>query len=388
MSTLRLVLDSPLVCQVELSEPDLFSLDQWKRNIDDMSAYVLKLMLHIRAPLFPGLQELISHVNSAGMRFDLRLSEHLQDKEELISRAGEMPSLQSLIIPLHGADRESHRFFGGIDDFSLAVSLVQKAVSLGLPVHVETVIGAHNRGTLDNLIGICMGMGVRRHLFTRHIGPVREGISLYRHELREILDTLDKKRLENPAIDFSGCFPRCFHQAPSKCLAGIASCAVDDRGNVKPCPCDTTVVGTMQTKSLRRIWKSREMKAFRETSFSECAACALLADCHGGCRAAASRLGFRRDPLIDPSRPGAEPGQTIPAWDEQGTIAINFLSRREAFGLILLALDRVIPLSAAGTDLIKRMENKPKVKEFLTSTGARGRDLLTLLYTQGFIDIR
>lgn len=70
------------------------------------------------------------------------------------------------------------------------------------------------------------------------------------------------------------------------CPAGVLTCAINQKGDVLPCPFFSQIsFGNIYQKSFRKIWDNEEMKQFRERkNFNICGYCKNKENC-GGCRA-------------------------------------------------------------------------------------------------------
>jgi len=389
MDNLRLELDSPAYCYLELDERSAIQPLEWERLLHQMEPYILRVILRVQGPYYPGLAERLRPLRK--IPFDVEILGCWPDITGLIERLKDSPDFEHLIIPLHGALKESHELFTGRRNFDITVDQIEQAVSYGLTVHSTTVIGKHNRTEIEKLAGFSSDLGTQMQIFNRYIGPLRENISLFRDELRDILEILWKLRKDGYAVLLSGCFPQCFFPSESKCLAGLAFLAIDSMGNVKPCPFSTEIAGSIRRESLEAIWKSALLRAYRNNLFSLCRDCPSLPDCHGGCRAITSLLGLKRDYLI-----GAFPSSSVndenmermrPEWGKTHIIHPRYVARKETFGMILLCNGRVIPVSRRGIPVIRSIEKLPSLKDFRHETGKEGFDFVKTLYNKGFVDI-
>lgn len=76
------------------------------------------------------------------------------------------------------------------------------------------------------------------------------------------------------------------------CDAAICQVVVGPDGNIRPCVESSRVVGNALTDSIVQVWNTsqalQDIRMFKNTPTS-CHSCKFVAECHGGCRAAALR---------------------------------------------------------------------------------------------------
>lgn len=126
------------------------------------------------------------------------------------------------------------------------------------------------------------------------VSPIFKKLMLTENDMRDMLDALlyikDNFGL---AVGTSNPFPLCviekqevfdFFAYERICSAGITTCCVDSKGNVKACPREKTTYGNIITDKFSTIWAA--MSKWRNEDYipKVCMNCRHKNGCKGGCR--------------------------------------------------------------------------------------------------------
>lgn len=112
-------------------------------------------------------------------------------------------------------------------------------------------------------------------------------------DYKELLDQMLKVKENWPdvRIETGDAVPFCafeerFHDFFVRCDYGVTVVAIDEKGNVKRCPCRKEISGNIFEKPLQKIWsESESLIAHRNlnTLSEKCKKCSLFELCGGGC---------------------------------------------------------------------------------------------------------
>lgn len=128
-------------------------------------------------------------------------------------------------------------------------------------------------------------------------------------DYKELLDQMLKVKENWPdvRIETGDAVPFCafeekFHDFFVRCDYGITVIAMDEKGNVKRCPCRKEISGNIFEKPLQEIWSESEfLIAHRNlnTLTEKCKKCSLLEICGGGCICSPIKMGVHIDSYLD-----------------------------------------------------------------------------------------
>jgi radical SAM protein with 4Fe4S-binding SPASM domain len=183
----------------------------------------------------------------------------------------------------------------------------------GLPFIVQTTVGSHNLGELEEIADFAHDrlaakvwnlyflVPTGRGQFISDITPAQYDdvlASLYRiqrkYDRRMLVNAkcaphYIKTVLENPESGHDGASVRTYSGGAGGCPAGTHYMGIRPNGDVTPCPYLPVFAGTLRSSSLADLWTSSELFAGirRRTSLGgRCGECEMNGHC-GGCRARA-----------------------------------------------------------------------------------------------------
>ncbi|MGQ9824538.1 MAG: putative heme d1 biosynthesis radical SAM protein NirJ2 [Desulfotomaculales bacterium] len=248
----------------------------------------------------PDITELTAHAASLGLRpvFGTNGTLLTPDLARRLKGAG----ARVMGISLDSVDPAKHDEWRGTPgSWRAAVEGMRVCRETGLPFQINTTVVDWNYGEIDALTGFAVQMGaVAHHIFFlvpagRAVDVEKESLRAAQYEelLRRIL-----ARQEQVGIELKPtCAPQFMRIAREMgiktrfqrgCLAGIAYCVVDPRGNVLPCAYLQIPAGNVRKTPFSEIWAKSplfgELRAQRYKG--SCGACAYRKIC-GGCRARA-----------------------------------------------------------------------------------------------------
>ena len=279
---------------------EALGLADWERLIKELSRYVSELRISGgEAANYPHFAPIITCVEKARVPFVLFTAGLWEEPERTIDLLRNSSMLKGLCFSLHGERKDIHEAFTGVDSFQAAVENMERCREAGIQFQTSSVLGEFNKRHVKEIIRFVFQMGSRGHVFHRYIGPVRQGISLFREELSALLNYVKKIEQAGLPVYGDGCLPSCFFPHPFKCLAGLTYCSIDPHGNVKPCPFSGRIAGNVKIASVKRIWTKKTFKKLREEVPDECARCVEVHSCRGGCHTLRDRFGIQSDPLFE-----------------------------------------------------------------------------------------
>lgn len=248
----------------------------------------------------PDITELTAHAAGLGLKpvFGTNGTLLTADLARRLKEAG----ARMMGISLDSVDPAKHDEWRGMPgSWRAAVEGMRVCRETGLPFQINTTVVDWNYGEIDALTDFAVRMGAAaHHIFFlvpagRAVDVEKESLRAAQYEelLRRIL-----ARQEQVGIELKPtCAPQFMRIAREMgiktrfqrgCLAGIAYCVVDPRGNVLPCAYLQIPAGNVRKTPFSEIWAKSplfgELRAQRYKG--SCGACAYRKIC-GGCRARA-----------------------------------------------------------------------------------------------------
>lgn len=314
------------------------SFDQWCEILDRLAPHAHRFKLTGGEPtLYPGFEAVVDHIRGLGTSLTVFTNGRWISPASLLDTLARTPNLTGLLISLHGAHAASHEVFTGVlGSFDEAVANIRRAVAAGIPVTLSTVLHRANLDELAEIVALAKTLDADHVVFNRYLGPPVPEIAITDAQLMQITHAVDTLREQGQAVTFGVCIPQCFTPSSSTgCLAGVAFCAVDPWGNLRPCNHSPIIAGNLLTGTLEEAWHSPEMERFRQAIPQACHTCAAFSTCHGGCRALAMELELPGDPLM--VGPLHQFGLSTPVRMGRNWRPVRrFEVRQEPFGLVLM----------------------------------------------------
>jgi radical SAM protein with 4Fe4S-binding SPASM domain len=298
------------------------------------------------------------------------------------------PTLVGLLVSLHGAHASSHQAFSRVTgSFDETVANVQRAIAAGIPVALSTVLHRSNLGELDEIVSLAQSLGADHVVFNRYLGSAIPEITISPTRLKQATQAIDTMRERGRPVTFGNCVPQCFTSSSSTgCLAGVAFCAIDPWGNLRPCNHSPILAGNLLNGTLKQVWQSPEMASFRAAIPDACHTCAAFSTCHGGCRALAMELGLSKDPLM--AGPLDEYAPPPVRMGRNWRPLRRFQTRDESFGLVLIRGNAVFAVRPEASALLDLLDGTHTLDELESSFGDVGTSLIGELFRRNMIEIK
>lgn len=374
-------------CPKDLDGVEDLGLDQWKEIIDKLGSHVTELRLSGgEAANHPDFAAIIECIEKAGIPFVLLTSGLWEDSSAVMSALKNSRMLRGVSFSIHGENEQVHESFLGCAGFTRGLKNLEQCVAGGLSVQTSSVLGEFNKRHIKPILQFVFQKGSRGHTFHRYIGPIRQGISIFREDLRTLMSFIGTIREKGLPVHTDGCFPLCFYEGGFQCLAGITYCSVDPGGNVRACPFSTDSFGNLLSGDVKKIWKRKKFGQWADAP-EGCSSCASVLFCLGGCRVLRERFQIRFDPLMEnPISAGEKEAPPKPPVQEMDSRPqALFKMRREPFGYVLIASGEVIPVKRELKALLSAYDGKNTLGHIKEVYGDEGLQLTLLLQEKGFI---
>lgn len=181
--------------------------------------------------------------------------------------------------------------------FLSVVKGIKIAQDSGLTVAASMVVTKLNVDSILETGEFLKSVGVKQFYVTKASPPINStnfGQYLLSHEeLIKLLDSVvvlrDEHKMDVGALE---CYPLCSYldqtrysfMSGRRCSAGVTTCSISARGDVRACSHDSTVYGNILSDGLSGAWD--KMSDWRSGALlpQECRLCQLFPHCSGGCR--------------------------------------------------------------------------------------------------------
>jgi radical SAM protein with 4Fe4S-binding SPASM domain len=339
--------------------------------------------------LHPDFHLLFKHLDLLDIEFTLFTNARWARPKTVLDLMTCAHNLNGILVSLHGATPQAHDSFTAIpDSFAETVHNIRLAVARGVRVNISTVITAQNAHTVEDIAALAADLGADHIVFNRYLGKTQEGLTPAVAELLQAIETIEKLRRQDRPVKFGNCIPHCLvPNSSSGCLAGVAYCAVDPWGNLKPCTYSTQITGNLLHQPLEEAWRSPQMNAFRDAISPWCLTCQAFGTCHGGCKALAIDQGCAMDPLARPSSGVyAAPTACLSLHPDSRPLR-RFSMRREAWGLVLLHGNRLMSVRSEAAPVLDALTGHTPLSEIQSRFGQAGLSLVGRLHQQGLVTL-
>ncbi len=374
-----------------LSAPDrVFTMPgtEWAEIIGTLAPLMEEVRLTGGEPtLHPDFITIIEALKREKLPFRIYTNGLWPDTGRLLKALKGNRSFKGFYVSLHGINAGMHEFFSGLSDFSTITSNIKRAVKAGLPVYTSSVIGAYNAEVISALMSMTAQLGSIRHHLLRYIGPYRGGISLFRGQLKAILELIDQIPPKIFSFHAGECYPKCFYYGARPCYAAITHITLTPAGMIKPCPFSSEILGTWRNGGMTG---KRKLHAWASDFHEECTACDEIGACMGGCRTMRRAFHFKRDPLMEelicqadlPKPPRAEGPIII-----DGRPKLRASVREERFGKILFKDGEVIPVTDKAFRILALCDGTRGLGDIEEAVGPKVKEFLISLYLRGFLEV-
>jgi radical SAM protein with 4Fe4S-binding SPASM domain len=310
--TIEVTKKCPLNCLICSSEAGLpykkeLSTSQIKRIIKDAKELGTKNVCFSGGEPFehPDIAELCMYAKSLGLVVHIYSSGNTRNECNLLSSIREdlliqvKDSIGKLIIGLQGPNAETHELITRVHgSFENAISSIEKAAKLSIPVEIHFVPVRLNYKLLPEMVNFSKKAGIVRVSILRFVPQGRGKIyhsllNLDKDELlslRRILSDIAKS--ESPRVRIGAPFA-VLGVSQAACTAGENRATIRADGAVFPCEALKQMPFTsnnLNLQNLKEIWENSQV--FKDTrNFAsaarngQCAKCNRFEYCGGGCPA-------------------------------------------------------------------------------------------------------
>ncbi|GAB4534990.1 MAG: hypothetical protein Kow0063_18720 [Anaerolineae bacterium] len=364
--------------------------DGWRKILDQLAPHVHRLKLTGGEPtLHPDFEAILGYIRQLDISVTVFTNGRWPHPERVLEALRRTPNLDGLLVSLHGARAASHEAYSGVPgSFDETVSNIRRAIELGIPVTLSTVLHLANLDELAEIVSLARSLGAGRVAFNRYLGRPLPGLALSDDQLKQATRTIDAMRGAGQSVAFGVGIPQCFTPSSSTgCLAGVAYCAVDPWGNLRPCNHSDLVAGNLLRRTLEEAWTSPVMERFREAIPDACHTCAAFPTCHAGCRALAMELNLAGDPLM--VGPLSEFGPPPPVRMGRNWRPLRrFDLRQEAFGLVLMRGNALLAVRPEAIPILDHLNGAHTLEDLEQAFGPVGLSLIGELFQRNMVEMK
>lgn len=285
-------------CEANKNEKEL-SIEEFRKILDNIHPSIKLIGITGGEPFdHPNLTELLKVLDERKRDYFIFTNGLWKKPEKILKYLKKSPHFKGLSFSVHGPNPASHQQFTQIESCTKILESIKKSVEEGLLTQTNTVIGEHNKRDLKNLITFLHEAGVNLMVFSRYVGPIRNGISIFKEELNTLLGFLKEVKETGMPIVFGHCLPLCYNNFTGGCRAGEDFYHIDINGNLHACSFSPAILGDIKKDTAENIRNSDEFQNWIKNRSIFCEGCEILDDCRSGCRAVREILGIRKDPLM------------------------------------------------------------------------------------------
>jgi radical SAM protein with 4Fe4S-binding SPASM domain len=371
--------------------PSELDVADWHTILAKISPHAHRLKLTGGEPtLHPQFAEIVQTIEYLGIAFTVFTNALWPDPGEVISLLSSTSQCRGLLISLHGASAASHEAFTQVPgSFEEVTTNIRQAVGHGLKVTVSTVLTRHNFREVREIASLAHSLGAGHVAANRYLGPAHPELELTRDELKQAIQVVEELRARDIPIKFGNCIPQCFTASSSiGCLAGVAYCAIDPQGYMRPCTHAALQCDNLLEVSIEQAWHSPLMQRWREMIPGQCHECAAFSQCHGGCRAMMLQRNARSDPLAgEPLSECTMPMEPVVLYEGLRLISSWEKMRPESFGYVLMRGNRVLPVPSAAQAILDACDGQTTLRDIHTRFGQPGLEIVVELAEKGVIEL-
>ncbi|MBU0702548.1 MAG: radical SAM protein, partial [Chloroflexi bacterium] len=240
---------------------------EWGAILERIAPHAEQLKLTGGEPtLHPEFEIIVRRVSALGLNFSLFTNACWPDPERVVRFLAGVPQCAGLLISLHGPTAPIHESFTGAPgSFQEAIANIRLATSAGLLVATSTVITRQNYDQIAEIAALTADLGADHAVVSRYLGEPLPDLEPTTEELLAAVRTVEELRRSGARVRYGDCVPQCFVENSSTgCLAGVAYCAVDPWGNLRPCNHSPAVVGSLLEQPIESLWHSAAMEHWRD----------------------------------------------------------------------------------------------------------------------------
>lgn len=322
----------------------------------------------------------IAFAKSLGLEVGLNTNATLVSKSKAIDLQG--AGLDHVLVSLLGSEDVHDAICGYKGMWKLTCAGIQNLVAAGVNVAISLVISKHNLGEVAVVGKLAKELGVITFCATpmTPAKPEHLNLVLSATECKEMLSTLilvgEREKIN---IDTLEPLPRCMFEPDEDerferffgnrlCGAGVSSCVVSAKGDVRPCIHADVSYGNLLEEDFHDVWS--RMDGWRCVTMlpTDCQRCSAVGICEGGCRMSGKLCHgsynapdlYMTTPIDDAIRLQCVHSSSTPIVIE-GSKRIYFNDkvriRREIFGGVTYQRGRIDFFSERGINLLKYLQD-------------------------------
>ena len=291
-----------LFCSIKQDGPEKFADIHTMFHIVDIldKAGVLRLNLFGGEPfIYPHVVELAHYAKDKGF-FVSGVSNGLALSQSLCEALA--PYVDVIGISVHGLEDSHNSLMRVPNSFRHAMNAIDNLRHCGIAVGINMTITALNYKQIKPLIHYVQSehkisfLSLNRYIpnrdldekTNRQMAPSPEQIESTLYDLRDLSNEY-KDTVFKYAIHFPFCIIKNHDLYPyigEGCKFGSAYCAVDYKGNVKPCSYTNTVLGNIFETPFKEIWNCEFYQSYRSEEWlpDKCHHCEEKCFCYCGCK--------------------------------------------------------------------------------------------------------
>jgi radical SAM protein with 4Fe4S-binding SPASM domain len=363
---------------------------EWSVILDRIAPHAEQLKLTGGEPtLHPEFEAIVRHGSTLGLNFTLFTNARWPDPERLVRFLVDVPQCMGLLISLHGPTASIHEAFTDVPgSFEETVANVRLATLAGLLVATSTVVTRQNHDRIGETVALATAVGADHAVVSRYLGEPLPDLEPSAEELLTAVRTVEDMRSSGRRVRYGDCIPQCFIKNSSTgCLAGVAYCAVDPWGNLRPCNHSPTIAGSLLHQPVETLWRSAAMECWRDLIPAVCHTCAEFSRCHGGCRALVELRPEQRDPLAGLPLTQARPPERVSLHERLRPMR-RYRIRQEDFGYVLMRGNRVAPVPFEDKPILDACDGRTTLRQIEHRFGQHGLGLVAALYQKGLLELK
>lgn len=279
------------------------TLEQWESVLAMIAPHAGRIKLTGGEPTgYPPFAELLEVIAHYALPTTLFTNGRWVDPECTLRTIRKHSDWVRMLVSLHGADANTHdRFTGVSGSFVQTVQTIRRATRVGVHVTTNTVLTKDNVHQIASIVTLARSLGAIGAIFNRYIrGPFSSAALIPPPALlHKAIQTIGQLNTKGMHVRIGTAMPWCFAEqggVRNSCLAGLAACAIDPWGNMRPCNHAPIVTGNILTESLTAAWHADAMNSWRSHRSQLCQQCTKRDQCQGGCLVEMAREGS--DPLV------------------------------------------------------------------------------------------
>ena len=368
------------------------ALEGWKNVLDRLAPHAGYLKITGGEPtVHPQFQSIIREVAKKGIPFTIFTNGRWQNPERMVEFLAGLPECRGLLISLHGNTSALHEgFTNAPGSFQQTIANIRLATQAGIHVATSTVISRYNYDQINAIIDLSNRLGAEHAVFKRYLGLPVKDLETSNEQLCIAVQSVETAIHNQWGVKWGNCLPECSvgENTSSGCLAGIAYCAIDPWGNLRPCAHDPLICGNVLEKPVKEIWEGPELQSWRAFIPENCTGCSILAICRMGCKATALLNGnvetFKR---ISPKLRVNHDSSEISLFEGFYPIKKQMFTQDESFGEAWVNGNKLTLIPERDLQVVAACDGGHTLKQIDQKFGAEGLNTIGYLLQHDLIEL-